>query len=328
MDYTYLGRSGLEVSRFCLGTMTYGSWDMDEQSSLAVIDRVLDSGINFLDTADTYGKGTSEEIIGKALKGRRDKVVVATKFKVRTEEGPNGEGASRYRIMKQVEQSLKRLGTDYIDLYQIHRPDPHTPLDETLRALDDLVKQGKVRYIGCSNFEGWRIVESLWTSDRMNLERFVSNQPSYSLLDRTIEQEILPASERHGLATIVYSPLSGGWLSGKYRQNQPLPADSRGERLNMAEPRNQKKLEIVEQLAALAEEKGVQLSQLSLSWLLQRKNVIPVIGVKSRGQLEENLGALAVSWTDGELDAVDRIVPGPYRDYSRDGSFWISSLSL
>ncbi|MGU3473319.1 aldo/keto reductase [Paenibacillus sp. D51F] len=328
MDYTYLGRSGLEVSRFCLGTMTYGSWDMDEKSSLAVIDQVLDSGINFLDTADTYGKGTSEEIIGKALKGRRDKVVVATKFKVRTEEGPNGEGASRYRIMKQVEQSLKRLGTDYIDLYQVHRPDPHTPLDETLRALDDLVKQGKVRYIGCSNFEGWRIVESLWTSDRMNLERFVSNQPSYSLLDRTIEQEILPASERHGLATIVYSPLSGGWLSGKYRQNQPLPADSRGERLNLAEPRNQKKLEIVEQLAALAEEKGVRLSQLSLSWLLQRKNVIPVIGVKNREQLEENLGALAVQWTGEELDAIDVIVPGPYRDYSRDGSFWISSLSL
>jgi aryl-alcohol dehydrogenase-like predicted oxidoreductase len=302
--------------------MTYGDWDMDEPSSLAVIDRVLDSGINFLDTADTYGRGTSEEIIGKALRGRRDRIIVATKFKVRTVEGPNGEGASRYRIMKQVEASLKRLNTDYIDLYQVHRPDPFTPLDETLRALDDLVSQGKVRYIGCSNFEAWRIVESLWVSEKMNLERFVTNQPSYSLFNRYIEQEILPACERHGLATLAYSPLAGGWLSGKYRKDRPLPDNSRGERMNPDSPDNQAKFEVVEQLAQLAEQKGAKLGQLALSWLLRRQDVIPVIGVRHEQQLADNLAALDIKLTEQELEKIDAICPSPYKDFSQDGSFW------
>ncbi|WP_424768460.1 aldo/keto reductase [Paenibacillus sp. sgz302251] len=322
MDYVYLGRTGLQVSRFCLGTMTYGDWDLDEKTSLSIIHRVLDSGINFIDTADTYGKGSSEEIIGKALRGRRDQVIVATKFKVRTAEGPNGEGASRYRIMRQVEASLKRLNTDYIDLYQVHRPDPNTPLDETLRALDDLVTQGKVRYIGCSNFEAWRIVESLWVSDRMNLERFVTNQPSYNMFNRYIEQEILPASERHGLATLAYSPLDGGWLSGKYRAEQPMPGNSRGERMNPDSPENSAKLQQVEQLAQLAEAKGLQLGQFALAWLLHRPSVIPVVGIRNEKQLESNLQALQLKLTEEDLEQVDRIVASPYKDFSQDGSFW------
>lgn len=323
MDYVYLGRTGLEVSRFCLGTMTYGDWDLDEKTSLGIIDRVLDSGINFIDTADTYGKGTSEEIIGKALHGRRDRVIVATKFKVRTAEGPNGEGASRYRIMRQVEASLKRLNTDYIDLYQVHRPDPHTPLDETLRALDDLVAQGKVRYIGCSNFEAWRIVESLWTSEKMNLERFVTNQPSYSIFNRYIEQEILPASQRHGLATLAYSPLDGGWLSGKYRAGQPLPGNSRGERMDLDAPGNRAKLDKVERLARRAEDKGITLGQFALAWLLQR-SIIPVVGIRSEQQLADNLHALNVQLTEEDLKLVDEVSPSPYRDFSQDGSFWFN----
>ncbi|CAI6082653.1 aldo/keto reductase [Cohnella sp. JJ-181] len=322
MEYAYLGRTGLQVSRLCLGTMTYGDWDLDERTSLGIIDRVLDAGINFLDTADTYGKGTSEEIIGKAIRGRRDRVVVATKFKVRTAEGPNGEGASRHRIMRQVEASLKRLGTDYIDLYQIHRPDPHTPLDETLRALDDLVRQGKVRYIGCSNFEAWRIVESLWVSDRMNLERFVTNQPSYSVFNRYIEQEILPASERHGLATLCYSPLDGGWLSGKYRAGRPLPADSRGERMDPESPANRAKLEKVERLARQAESKGTKLGQFALAWLLRRPDVFPVVGIRNADQLADNLKALDVRLSEEDLRLVDQVSPSPYQDFSQDGSFW------
>jgi aryl-alcohol dehydrogenase-like predicted oxidoreductase len=322
MEYVYLGRTGLQVSRLCLGTMTYGDWDLDEKTSLSVIDRVLDSGINFLDTADTYGKGTSEEIIGKAIKGRRDRVIVATKFKVRTAEGPNGEGASRYRIIRQVEASLKRLNTDYIDLYQVHRPDPHTPLDETLRALDDLVKAGKVRYIGCSNFEAWRIVESLWVSDKMNLERFVTNQPSYNIFNRYIEQEILPASERHGLATLCYSPLDGGWLSGKYRVGQPLPENSRGERMDLESPANRAKLEKVEQLALWAESRGMSLGQFALAWLLHRSSVIPVVGIRNEKQLADNLSALEFQLTEEDINQVNLVSPSPYQDFSQDGSFW------
>jgi aryl-alcohol dehydrogenase-like predicted oxidoreductase len=322
MEYVYLGRTGLQVSRFCLGTMTYGDWDLDEQNSLSILDRVFDSGINFVDTADTYGKGTSEQIIGKALKGRRDRIILATKFKVRTEEGPNGEGASRYRIMRQVEASLKRLNTDYIDLYQVHRPDPHTPLDETLRALDDLVTQGKVRYIGCSNFEAWRIVESLWVSEKMNLERFVTNQPSYNMFNRYIEQEILPASERHGLATLAYSPLDGGWLSGKYRAGRPLPDNSRGERMNPDAPANRAKLEKIEQLAVLSESRGIPLGQFALAWLLRRPDVIPVVGIRNEKQLQDNLLALQVKLSEEEIDRVNQILPSPYQDFSQDGSFW------
>jgi len=317
MEYTRLGRTGLEVSRYCLGTMIYGSWGLDAQSSTDIIHRTLDKGVNFIDTADIYGGGTSEDIIGDAIRGRRDQLILATKFKIRTSDGPNGQGASRYRIMRQVELSLQRLKTDYIDLYQIHRPDPETPIDETLRAMDDLVRQGKVRYIGCSNFDAWRITESLWISEKMNLERFVTNQPSYSILDRYIEMEILPVSEKYGLSTLAYSPLSGGWLSGKYRLNQSTPANSRGSNWNLEDEGNQRRLQTVEQLVSLAEEKGCTLSQLSLAWVMRNSSVIPIVGLRNAEQLEDNMGALNVELNEHDLKRIDEIAPSPYKDFSK-----------
>ena len=319
MKYVNLGRSGVKVSRLALGTMVFGNWGIDKKESIKLINQALDQGINFIETADIYGEGTSEEIIGKAIENIREKVVLATKFKIRTEEGPNGEGASRFRIMQQVEKSLKRLGTDYIDLYQIHRPDPFTPIDETIRALDDLVRQGKVRYIGCSNFDAWRIIESLWISDKMNLERFVTNQPSYSILDRHIEQEILPVSKKYGLATLAYSPLAGGWLTGKYNSGN-LPKNSRGEekKWDLDTEKSQKKLDITNNLVKIANRNEITLSQLAISWLLhQDSSIIPIIGVKNLEQLEENIKALDIILNKEELKEIEEIFPSPFYDFSK-----------
>lgn len=319
MQYVNLGRTGLQVSRLCLGTMIYGTWGIPEKESTEVIHQALDAGINFLDTADIYGSGTSEEIIGRAVKHKRDELILATKFKIRTEPGVNGAGASRWRIMRQVEKSLQRLGTDYIDLYQIHRPDPDTPLDETLRAMDDLVRQGKVRYIGCSNFDAWRIMESLWISEKMNLERFIANQPSYSILDRHVEQEIRPVSERYGLATLCYSPLAGGWLTGKYNRGD-RPEGSRGAKgnWNLEDPKNQLKLEQVNRLSAVAARKGITLSQLALAWLLhQGPLTIPIVGARTGEQLAENLAAMDVQLTPEDLQEIDGISPSPFFDFSK-----------
>lgn len=319
MEYINLGRAGVKVSRLALGTMVFGNWGIAESESIDLIKRSIEAGINFIDTADIYGEGTSEEIVGKAIKDYRDKVFLATKFKIKTDEGPNGEGASRFRIIQQVDKSLKRLGTDYIDLYQIHRPDPTTPIDETLRALDDLVRQGKVRYIGSSNFDAWRLVESLWVSDKMNLERFVSNQPSYSLMDRFIEQEILPVSEKYGIATLCYSPLAGGWLTGKYNKGV-TPEKSRGEKhsWNLASEENQIKINKVDKLSAIATRKGVTISQLSIAWLLnQKKSIIPIIGVKSIEQLDDNLAALNIKLNSDELKEIENIFPSPFFDFSK-----------
>ncbi|MFD2331736.1 aldo/keto reductase [Cohnella sp. GCM10020058] len=308
MEYTHLGKTGLEVSRLCLGSMTFGSWGIGAEDARLVIDRAVEAGINFIDTADLYG--TSEEVVGQALKGKRDRIVLATKFAIRTEEGPNGAGASRHRIMRQVENSLRNLQTDYIDLYQIHRPDAATPIEETMRALDDLVRQGKVRYIGCSNFESWQIVESLWASDRMNLERLASNQPSYSLLDRHIEREILPVSHKYGLATLCYSPLHGGWLSGKYSGVDKAPAGSRGAEWDLQAEDNRLKAQAVGRLQAIADRRGVSLAQLALGWLLhQGPAVIPILGVKSLAQLEDNLGAINVALSKAELAEIDTSCP-------------------
>lgn len=319
MDYVNLGRSGVKVSRLALGTMVFGDWGIDESTSIKLINSAFENGINFIDTADIYGKGTSEEIVGKAIKDKREKIILATKFKIRTEDGPNGEGASRFRIIQQVEKSLMRLNTDYIDLYQIHRPDPTTPIDETLRALDDLVCQGKVRYIGCSNFDAWRIIESLWVSDKMNLERFISNQPSYSILDRYVEQEILPVSKKYGISTLCYSPLSGGWLTGKYN-NRKLPQNSRGEtnQWDLANEENIIKLAKVDRLQKIANRKGITLSQLAISWLLhQDRSIIPIIGVKTQEQLQENLTSLNVVLDSSDLEEIDEISPSPFYDFSR-----------
>ncbi len=315
MEYTYLGNTGLEVSRLCLGTMMFSSRGITAAEPSVVIGKAIDHGINFIDSADIYG---SEEIIGESLRGRRDQFIVATKFKIRTEPGPNGQGASRHRIISQVEKSLKRLQTDYIDLYQIHRPDPNTAIEETMRALDDLVRQGKVRYIGCSNFDGWRIAESLWVSERMNLERFVSNQPAYSLFDRRIDQEILPVSRKYGLSTLCYSPLNSGWLSGKYNGVDKAPEGSRGAGWDLQTEEHQIKLWKVEQLRVIAQRNEITLSQLALSWLLHLgKDIIPVIGTKTLQQLDENIGALNVILSAEDLQEIGNICPSPFHDHSK-----------
>lgn len=264
MDYVRLGGTGLRVSPLCLGCMMFGGWgNPDHEESVRVIHEALDAGINFLDTANVYSFGESEEITGKALKGRRDDVVLATKFHAPMGEGPNDRGNSRKHIFRAVEDSLRRLDTDYIDLYQVHRPDPKVDIEETLGALTDLVREGKVRYIGSSTFPPSAIVEAQWASKRRNLERFVCEQPPYSILVRGIEREMLPIAAKYSMGVIVWSPLAGGWLSGKYRKGRPVPESGRAlripDRFDMSLPENQRKLEAVEQIVSLAEAEGISL---------------------------------------------------------------------
>ncbi len=260
MEYRLLGRTGLSVSSLCLGTMMFGPWgNEDHEDSIRIIHRALDAGINFVDTADVYSGGVSEEIVGKALKDRRDEVVLATKFFMPMDDAPNHGGGSRKWIIQEVENSLRRLGTDYIDLYQVHRPSPVMDVEETLGALTDLVRQGKVRYIGSSSYSGSQIVEAQWASRERNLERFVSEQPPYSILVRGIEEDVLPTTLRHGMGTLVYSPLSGGWLSGRWRKDaagKPTSSARPSARFDMSSPANQRKLDVVEELALLARRRG------------------------------------------------------------------------
>lgn len=317
MSYTYLGRSGVQVSRLCLGTMMFGNWGIGEKESIPLIHRAIEQGINFIDTADIYGDGSTEEILGKALKGRREDIILATKFKIKSREGPNAEGASRHVILRQLDASLKRLQTDYIDLYTIHRPDPHTPIEETLRTLDDLIRAGKIRYIGCSNFDAWRIVEGLWASEKNLFSKFVCNQPRYNILRREIEQEILPASRHFGLSTLCYSPLEEGWLTGKYLQD--IPEGTRGQKNNwsLEAAEHQKRIEQVTKLKTIADQLNVSLTKLSISWLLHRGlDIIPIIGSKKLEQLEENIQALELNLTTDIMDEINRIVPSPFVDYS------------
>ena len=306
MEYRNLGRSGLKVSTLCLGTMTFGEADAssfmhgvgcDDATSFAIMDRALDAGINFFDTADVYGQdGLSERVIGRwfAERRRRDEVVLATKFRFRMAPGPLGTGASRRRIALAVEASLRRLQTDRIDLYQIHMQDLDTPEDEILRALDDLVRAGKVLYLGASNYAAYRLVESLWASDARRLERFVAFQAQYSLLVRDLEREHIPVCQRHGLGVLPWSPLAGGFLSGKYRQGQAPPAGTRLEAWkeryqSFDDPRNWR---ILDAVTAVAAELGASPSAVSLAWLLRRPAVASVIfGARSVEQLEDNLAA-------------------------------------
>src|SRR6201991_1797291 len=257
MDYRLLGRTGVSVSPLCLGTMMFGPWgNADRADSVRIIRRALDAGINFVDTADVYSEGVSEEIVGEALQGRRDDVVLATKFFVPMGEDPNQRGGSRRWIMRELEHSLRRLRTDHIDLYQVHRPSPDTDVEETLGALTDLVRQGKVRYIGSSSYAASHIVEAQWAARERHLERFVTEQPPYSILVRGIEEDVLPTTLRHGMGTLTYSPLSGGWLSGAWSR-KASPASPARKRLaalfDMSLPANQRKLEVVEQLSKLAD---------------------------------------------------------------------------
>src|SRR4051812_28726854 len=317
MHYRKLGRTGLQVSPLCLGAMMFGEWgNPDHDDSIAIIHAALDAGINFIDTADVYSAGESEEIVGKAIAGRRDEVVLATKFYAPMGEGPNRGSGSRYWIMKECEASLRRLGTDHIDLYQVHRPDPSVDIDEPLGALSDLVHQGKVRYIGSSTFPASQIVEAQWVARERHLQRFVCEQPPYSLLVRGIEADVLPTCNRHGMGVIPWSPLAGGWLSGRWRKGADTPGSTRAERLpqryDLSLPGNQRKLEAADALAELAEDAGLSLIEMAIAFVINHPAVTAaIIGPRTMEQLESQLPALDVRLTDAVLDRIDEIVaPG------------------
>ena len=336
MEYRRLGATGVKVSVHCLGTMMFGAWgNKDHDDSVRIIQTALDGGINFIDTADVYSAGESEEIVGKAIAGRRDEIVLATKVHGRMGKGINETGNSRYWIMKEVENSLRRLGTDHIDLYQIHRPDPRIDLEETLGALTDLVRQGKVRYIGSSTFPAHMIVESQYVSDGSNLERFVCEQPPYSIFVRHIELDVLPVCQRYGMGVIVWSPLAGGWLTGKYRRGQDIPADSRAERaakqwaspvaqrFDMTREANKRKLDMVDELSAIADKAGISMTHMANAWVLAHPAVTSaIIGPRTMEQMEDLLAGADVVLDDETLDAIDEVMaPGTTVEVSDRG--WV-----
>jgi aryl-alcohol dehydrogenase-like predicted oxidoreductase len=316
MDLRTLGRTGVKVSPLCLGAMMFGEWgNQDHEDSIRIIHRALDAGINFVDTADVYSAGESEEIVGKALTGgRRDHVVLATKVHGSMGEDPNEQGNSRRWIMREVENSLRRLQTDWIDLYQIHRPSPDTDVEETLGALSDLVTQGKIRYFGSSTFPASQIVEAQWTARERGLHRFICEQPPYSLLVRGIEADVLPTCQRHGMGVIPWSPLAGGWLSGRWRIGAEPPTSGRPvrqpERYDLSRPGNQHKLEAADALARLAEEAGMSLVELAIAFVIRHPAVTSaIIGPRTMDQLESQVGAAEISLDDEMLDRIDEIVP-------------------
>jgi aryl-alcohol dehydrogenase-like predicted oxidoreductase len=318
MEYRTLGRTGMQVSKFCLGAMMFGRWgEPDHDTSIRIIHRALDAGINFIDTADVYSQGESEVIVGKALAGRRDDVIVATKFYNQMGEpgaDPNQRGSSRRWIMKEVDASLRRLDTDWIDLYQAHRPDALTDVEETLSALTDLQRAGKIRAFGSSTFPVSNLIEAQWTAQRRGLYRFVTEQPPYSLIARAAESELLPAAQRYGLGILPWSPLGGGWLTGRYRTGDDLPDSRRAARVpgryDMSDPGNQRKLEAAEAFAVLAEDAGISLIHLALAFVLQHPAVTsPIIGPRTMEHLESQLGAADVERSGDILDQIDKIVP-------------------
>jgi aryl-alcohol dehydrogenase-like predicted oxidoreductase len=317
MEHRNLGATGLSVSPLCLGAMMFGAWgNRDHDDSIAIIHAALDAGINFLDTADVYSRGESEEIVGKALAGgRRDSVVLATKAHGRMhDDDPNAFGNSRRWLVKEVEDSLRRLKTDWIDLYQIHRPEPDTDIDETLGALSDLVHQGKIRYLGTSTFLPSQVVEAQWVAERRHRERPVTEQPPYSILARAVERDLLPTAERYGLGVLPWSPLAGGWLSGRHRKGERPPVSSRQQRQparhDPHSPENATKLAAVHKLTELADEAGMSLIHLALGFVLQHPAVSSaIIGPRTMAQLESQLGAEKASLSRDVLDRIDEIVP-------------------
>ena len=315
MEYRAFGRTGVRVSPLCLGAMMFGAWgNHDHDDSIDVIHAALDAGINFIDTADVYSGGESEEIVAKAIQGRRDDVVLATKVHGNMGADPNMSGSSRRWILRECEESLRRLDTDYIDLYQMHRPRPDTDIDETLGALSDLVHQGKVRYIGSSTFPASSIVEAQWVSERRNRERFVSEQPPYSMLVRGVEYDVLPTCEKYGIAVIPWSPLAGGWLSGRWRKGADDLTSHRASRIptryDLSLPGNQQKLEAADALAQLAEAAGVSLVHLAVAWVINNPAVTSaIIGPRTMDQLTSQLGATEVALDSDLLDRIDEIVP-------------------
>src|SRR5215217_6685329 len=312
-----LGSTGVQVSEHCLGAMMFGKWgNPDHDECVRIVHRALDAGLNFIDTADVYSRGESEEIVGKAIAGRRDEVVLATKVHGTMGDDPNQYGNSRRWIIREVEDSLRRLGTDWIDLYQIHRPEPDTDIDETLGALSDLVHQGKVRYIGSSTFPASQIVEAQCVARERGRERFVCEQPPYSLLVRGIEADVLPTCRRHGMGVIPWSPLAGGWLSGRWRKGADVPQSTRAERMparyDLSDPANQRKLDAADALGRLADEAGMTLIQMAIAFVINHPAVTAaIVGPRTMEQLESQLGAEEVVLDDALLDRVDEIVaPG------------------
>jgi aryl-alcohol dehydrogenase-like predicted oxidoreductase len=340
MEYRTLGRTGMQVSPLCLGAMMFGGWgEPDHDVSISIIHRALDAGINFIDTADVYSLGESEVIVGKALAGgRRDDVILATKFHApmdvpmgQSGGDPNRRGNSRRWIVAEVENSLRRLGTDWIDLYQVHRPDPSTDVEETLSALTDLQRAGKIRAFGCSTFPAHQLVEAHWAAQRRGLGRFVTEQPPYSMLVRGIEADVLPVAQRYGMGVLVWSPLASGWLSGAYRKDRDIPISRRAERLparyDLSMPENQRKLDAADAFGELADKAGIPLIHLALAFVLRHPAVTsPIIGPRTMAHLESQLGAVDVELSTEVLDRIDEIVP-PGTTFSRaDAGYTVPEL--
>jgi len=328
VEYRALGRTGVQVSPLCLGTMNFGG-PTGREEAFAILDRALAAGINFLDTANVYNAGESERIVGEALQrnGRRAQVILATKVHGRTGEGPNDGGTSRYHILRACEDSLRRLRTDRIDLYQLHRPPLSVPQDEVLRAFDDLVRAGKVCYIGCSTHPAWMVMEALAISERDGLARYVSEQPPYNLLDRRVENELLPLCRRHGLAVLPWSPIAGGILGGRYAGG--VPEGSRGARWGerFTARISGRSLEVAARVAAMAKDRGLTAAQLALLWVKDQPGVTaPIIGPRTLGQLEEFLAVMDLALTEADRPAFDALVhPGNAVADFHDSNEWMKA---
>lgn len=309
MQYRTLGRTGIKVSPYALGAMMFGALgNPDHDDCTRIINTALDAGINFIDTADVYARGESEEILGKALKGRRDNVVLATKAHGPMGEDPNQQGNSRRWITKAVENSLRRLDTDYIDLYQMHRPDPSTDVEETLSVLTDLMRAGKIRAIGSSTTPASEIVEAQWVAERRSLQRFRTEQPTYSILNRGIEREVLPVAERYGMGVMVWSPMAGGLLTGRYRKGQTT--DSKRASFGFKHLSDERRLDVVEQLIPLAEEAGIKMTHLAVAFTIAHPGVTSaLIGPRTMNHLQDLLDGMDTTLSDGLLDKIDEIVP-------------------
>jgi aryl-alcohol dehydrogenase (NADP+) len=323
MEYRILGSTGVSVSTHCLGAMMFGSWgNTDHDECIRIVHAALDAGINFVDTADVYSSGESEEIVGAALKGRRDEVVLASKVHGEMGPGRNERGNSRVWIMREVERSLRRLGTDHLDLYQIHRPEAETDVEETLGALTDLQRQGKIRYFGSSTFPGWQMVEAQWVAERRGLSRFRTEQPPYSILVRQIEHDVLPVAERYGMGVLVWSPLCRGWLTGRYRRDafdrSPQARATRNRerggpvaaQFDESRPEIQRKLDLVEDLVTIADRAGISMAHMAVAFTLAHPAVTSaIIGPRTIEQLEDLVKGADIRLDTDTLDAIDELVP-------------------
>lgn len=316
MKINRLGRTGLKVTEVCLGTMTFG-YQCDERTSFEIMDQAAASGVSFIDTADVYPvpvsletAGRTEEIVGRWLRGKREQFVLATKCRMQMGSGPNDGGLSRKHVLSAIDASLRRLGTDYVDLYQVHAPDPDTPMDETLRALDTIVQSGKARYIGCSNFQAWQLAKALWTSDRLGLARFDSVQPRYNLLFREIEHDLFPLCEDQGVGAIIYNPLAGGLLTGKHRRDAPPAENTRFAVAGYYKDRywNEACFDAVERLSAFLKQRGKSLTHAAVAWTLRQHAVTSaIVGATSAGQLQDSLKGVEIDLDHEEMEECDRV---------------------